>query len=87
MPRISKRARVIRDLESIVSDRIEARQLRVFLGKDEPQEDAVDLAACIALQNAERQRYMFRSGRYRQGPSETLFTMNIVTEAAERGGG
>jgi hypothetical protein len=81
MPRISKRARVIRDLEAILIERLEARQTRMLLMEDDPQEDAVDLATYMSLRNAQERRYVFRPGRYRSGGMETRFSTDLVDQA------
>jgi hypothetical protein len=61
MPRISKRARFIRDLEGIVAERLATRQLRSMVA------NRVDVALVTALKNAHAKRYLFRTSLYRKG--------------------
>jgi DDE superfamily endonuclease len=81
MPRISKQARAIKEIDKLVRKRLRIRLLRNILLLEDECADAVDLALFIALENCLSRRHLFRSGRYRKGPSENRFTTDLSGEA------
>jgi DDE superfamily endonuclease len=80
MPRLSKRARFIRDLEGILETRLIARHLRELLDEDDEIANSLDVAVCNALDRAKKSRYLFRPGKYRKGPSEERFATDLQLE-------
>lgn len=84
MPRISRRARLLRILHNVVNQRIARRAVRMVLkeDKDEPDifEDAIDLFSISLLNKANNKRYLFRSTRYRKGKSEKRFIDDLGEE-------
>jgi hypothetical protein len=80
MPRISKRQRLIRDLDRILSERLQSRQLRAILDEENPFSDSVDLATCIALNNALQRHYSFRKAKNRKGNSKACFQTDLAQQ-------
>jgi hypothetical protein len=77
MPHISKKARLIRELEDICTARLHQRQMRAVADVDEPLEDNLDVAMLSALANAKNSRYVFWSSKYRKGDAEDRFQGNL----------
>jgi DDE superfamily endonuclease len=80
MPRISKRARAIRDLEFIARERLTARQTRTTFDEEDPIADGVDLVVMKALQNAHSSRYLFRERKYRKGSLDERFGTDLLDQ-------
>jgi DDE superfamily endonuclease len=83
MPRISKRARFIRDLESILKERLKSRQIRELLDEDDPIEGGIDLAMAMSLEKCKASRYLFRRSKYRKGNLEVRYKEDLETENKE----
>jgi DDE superfamily endonuclease len=87
MPRISKRARLIRDLERILQERLETRQLRELADEDDPQAHNVDVVTASMLETAKGNRYAFRPPKYRNGKAERRFDMDLNEEEMSKSSG
>jgi DDE superfamily endonuclease len=83
MPRISKRARLIRELEDVVVSRLGSRQLRAVVDEEDTVADNVDILLCSALANAQNRRFIFRSSKYRDGKAHGRFDMDLSQEKEE----
>lgn len=82
MPRLSKRARLIKELKYVFRCRLEARQYWLeFEDKTDEFQDAVDVAIAVALDNGRGRCYLFRAGKYRKSPAEERFKMDFAEEA------
>ena len=44
---------------------------------DDSFEDAIDLASAVSLATVKKKRYLFRSPKYRKGPSRIRFKMDL----------
>jgi hypothetical protein len=58
MPRISKRARFLQSLRSILKNRIKARAIRTIEDDEDSCEDCLDTVAAMALKNANNKRFL-----------------------------
>jgi hypothetical protein len=63
MPKISKRARVIKELKEIFASRVVIRQLCNFEDEEDLSADAVDIATAVSIENAKNMRCIFRGRR------------------------
>jgi hypothetical protein len=78
MPRISDRARLIRELEGITKERLTARLRRMVWDEDEdPVQDSLDVAVVQSLQKIRRSRYLYRPTKYRKGSAEDRFNTDL----------
>lgn len=66
MPRFTKRARVIRRLEKVLSYRSKAAHLRALLNEQDDIEDDVDLMLQVQLESVRSKRYFSPRGSYRK---------------------
>jgi alpha-galactosidase len=71
MPRLSKRARVIKEgLDKLLLKMLIMRQYRNLVTEEDECADSVDLALYNSLKNCMSQRYLFRPEKNCKGPSE-----------------
>ena len=77
MPRTSKRANVIEQLQAASTTRRIARAIRLFDSDSDSFEDAVDEAVEVSLAKAKRRRFLFRFSKYRKGSSEQIFQNDL----------
>ena len=83
MPRVSKRARLLKSLRSVFNIRMKARAIRTLDDDEDSMEDALDAATAVVVRNANKKRFLFRSSKYRKGPSTSRFKMDL-DESSER---
>jgi hypothetical protein len=79
MPRISDRARLIRELEGLTKECLTARLQRMVWDEDkDPVQDSLDVAVVQLLQKIlRRSRYLYRTTKYRKGSAEDRFNTDL----------
>jgi hypothetical protein len=78
MPRKSKRrAVIVAWLTRKLRLRLLHKTIRLYDDDDDSMEDCKDLAMAMCLRNAERSRYLHRSGRYKKSPKEERFATDL----------
>ena len=80
MPRTSKRRQFLDQLELEVQKRLTQRSLRNMDDEDDSVEDRKDVVSLAILKEAESKRYLFRSSKYRKGPSLERFAMDLDSD-------
>ena len=76
MPRRSERAKYIRNLRMVVTNRIHRRLMRRMVGEDDAMQDTLDLILMQRLKKLESRRYLNRK-QYRNRPLD-IFEMHQV---------
>jgi len=77
MPRVSKRAKLLKALRSAFNLRMKARAIRTLDDEEDSMGNALDAVTGVVLRNANKKRFLFRSPRYRKGPSTSRFQMDL----------
>ncbi len=83
MPRISKRLKLLEELQHAFRKIIIEKTVPVFDSNKDSMEDALDEAIGVSLLNARRKRYLFRYSQYRKGQSQDRFILDLDNNEAQ----
>ena len=77
MPRVSRRAKAITCLTSLLNKRLKMRAMRVLDSDESSTEDLKDLATAVCLSEIRKRRYLQRPNRYRKSPATERFETDL----------
>ena len=83
MPRVSKRAKALSCLSSIMDFRLHAKAIRMFDDDDDSLEDMKDLATAICISEIRNRRYLEQPTKYRKSPAVERFNTDLNAQQVE----